>query len=155
MFWALRAIIAYFNIIGHTGTDVFCDIKNFTRIILNMPFPAHVGAISGLFEVLWPGMTVQYLTMHIVFIVDCVGIPYGSPSKEHSTAGNADGSVPRSHVIRSGETGTSAQKTIKVGRIDVGFTMGGDGFIGHIVGKDKNKVRRRVGVTLANGSGMK
>ena len=102
-----------------------------------MPFPAHVGAISGLFEVLWPGMTVQYLTMHIVFIVDCVGIP-GSPSKEHSTAGNADGSVPP-HVIRSGET-PSAQKTIKVGRIDVGFTMCGDGFIGHIVGKDKIKL---------------
>ena len=153
MFRALGSVISCLHVLGHAGAHIAHDIKKIMGIVFNMPFPTHVGSISGLFEPLWPCLTVRSLKVHIVFIVYCIGIPNGSSGKEHGAAGDANGAVPCAHVIRACESGAFTQEAIEVGGVDVGFSMGCDGFKGHVVGKDKDEVGGMDGMALADGSG--
>ncbi len=104
----------------------------------DMPFPGHIGLVSGFGEELWPEHLV--LGFRAEFGVYGLSVPYVATGDEHRAACDANCGAPRAHVVASTEGGPACGESIKVWGVDVGVTEGSNGLVGEIVSEEKKDV---------------
>ena len=86
------AVVAFGRLLRHSRSHVLGDIENLFRIDRNMPFPGHVGLVSGVVKDVGPQSTL--LGFFSELFLNRGRIPQKATRVEHGSARNAYSPTP-------------------------------------------------------------